>query len=91
MYRPYVQSTLLLFKKNSSEKVILAGLGLEPTSPSSREEFAGALDHSATMTCSEIKLNKRIFINLKLAHARPGLEVFVCLVLLCIVVTTVNV
>ena len=43
--------TLLLFKKFSSEKGILAGLGLEPTSPSSREEIAGALNHSATMIC----------------------------------------
>ena len=46
-----LKCTLLLFKKFSSEKGILAGQGLEPTSPCSREEIAEALDHSATMTC----------------------------------------
>ena len=44
-------NTLLLFKKFLSERRILMELGLEPTSPCSREEITGALDHSATMTC----------------------------------------
>ena len=57
--------TLLLFKKFSSEKRILTGLGPEPTSPCSWEEIAGALNHSATTTCWEIELNNRIYIDLK--------------------------
>ena len=68
-------STLLLFKKNSSEKVILAGLGLKPTSPSSWEDFARALDHSATTTCWEIELNNRIYIDLKLTTTQKELEI----------------
>ena len=72
-FSPY--DTLLLFKKFSSEKGILAGQGLEPTSPCSREEFARALDHPATMTCWEMKLNNRIYINLILARTPKELEI----------------
>ena len=43
------------------------GLGLEPTSPSSRKEIALTLNHSATTTCSEMELNNRIYINSTLA------------------------
>ena len=68
-------STLLLFKKFSSEKGILMGLGLEPTSPCSWEEIAGALDHSTTTTCWEIELNNRIYNNLKLATTPKELEI----------------
>ena len=68
-------STLLLFKKFSSEKGILAGLQLEPTSPCSREEIARALDHSATTTCWELELNNRIYNNLKLATTPKELEI----------------
>ena len=67
--------TLLLFQKFSSEKGILAGVGLEPTSPFSRDEIAGALDHSATMTCWELELNNRIYNNLKLAKTPKELEI----------------
>ena len=67
--------TLLLFKKFSSEKGILARLGLEPTSPCSPEKIAGALDHSTTTTCWEIKLNNRIYNYLKLATTPKELKI----------------
>ena len=53
----------------------MAGLGLEPTSPSSREEIAGALNHSATTICWEMELNNRIYINLRLATTPKELEI----------------
>ena len=71
----YAYYTLLLFKKFSSEKRILMELGLEPTSPYSREEITGALDHSATMTCWEIELNNRIYNYLKLPTTPKKLEI----------------
>ena len=50
-------------------------VGLELTSPCSREEIVGALDHSATMTCWKIELNNRIYNNLKLATTPKELEI----------------
>ena len=79
------QSTLLLFKKIHQKKEFwpdwdsnpyhLARERKEPISPCSREEIAGALDHSATTTCWEIELNNRIYINLKLATTQKELEI----------------
>ena len=62
-------------KRISSEKGILARLGLEPTSPSSQEEIAGALNHSTTTICLEMELNNRIYINLRLATTPKELEI----------------